>query len=329
MHESQDKRLLTLAGCIRGLVLEFDCDARYLNAWADDPALLAMPAEEMIGKTIDEVLGPEAGAPFTAMVQRVYTTGAIEHLEYPIQLSDGRRWFFADIKRVGTTDTGMTVVFFARDISERRATEEALARSEERYRLAAQATNDMLRDWDLTTDRLTWNAAVYSVLGYDTVEETSCWWKSRLHPMERRAVLACLDAVLAGDASLWSYRYRFQRSDGTYVDFLDRGFISRDAAGRATRMVGSMTDVAQINRLQAQLMHAERMAALGTLAAGGGHEINNPLCYLIGNLDVALTMLHGVNNDMRESIQEARDGAERISDIVKAPISTRRPSESG
>src|SRR5438552_13109639 len=58
-----DERLLALVGCIGGIVLEFDADARYLDAWADEPELLARPASGLRGRTIDEVLGPGIGAP--------------------------------------------------------------------------------------------------------------------------------------------------------------------------------------------------------------------------------------------------------------------------
>ncbi|MBA2544886.1 MAG: PAS domain-containing protein, partial [Deltaproteobacteria bacterium] len=313
-NPDHDQRLLTLVGCIRGIVLEFDGAVRYLNAWADDPALLAAPREAMIGKTIDEVLGSEAGAPFTAMVHRVFATGEIEHLEYPLDIDGCRRWFFADIKRVGTPPT---VVFFARDITERRATEERLARSEERYRLAAQATNDVLWDWDLATDEMTWNSAIQSLLGYDQETTSATWRNDRLHPDDRAQALSSLGVALAGDASAWSARYRFRRADGSYGSFLDRGFITRDGTGRPMRMVGSMTDVTQVDRLQAQLLHADRMAALGTLAAGVGHEINNPLSFVIGNLDVVLATL-GSDHELQEPLCEARDGARHIAEIVKS-----------
>ena len=316
VHRADDQRLLTLVGCIQGIVLELDGEAHYVNAWADDPALLARPAHEMIGRTINEVLG-EAGAPFTAMVKRVYATGCVEHLEYPLELGGVRHWFSADIKRVGTPEAGMTVVFFARDITDRKRTEEALARSEERYRLAAKATQDLLWDWDLVHDTVDWNSGVTEVLGYAQPGPGASWWKELLHPDEREQVVTRLTGVLASDVNAWSARYRFLRADGTYADFVDRGFITRDASGRPVRMVGSMTDVTRINTLQAQLLQADRMAALGTLAAGVGHEINNPLTYLIANLESSLEAL-GEGDATRELINDALEGARRIADTVKS-----------
>jgi PAS domain S-box-containing protein len=312
----QDQRLLTLVGCIRGIVLEFDEHARHVNVWADEPALLALPAHEMIGKTIDQVLGVDAGSPITARIRRVFETGETEQLEYPLDFASGRRWFLADIKRVGSAQTQRTVVFIARDITDRRATEEALARSEERYRFAARATNDVLWDWNVSTNALMWNEAALSVLGYDVIDGTIQQWKDSVHPEDRSGVVTTIEAAIAGDATAWSSQYRCRRGDGSYGDFIDRGFISRDECGIARRMVGSMTDVTQLNRLQAQLVESDRMAALGLLAAGVGHEINNPLTYVTGNLDLALDMLDDAA-PLREAITEARDGARRIADIVK------------
>src|SRR4051812_23216866 len=92
-ERAADARLLSLVACVAGIVLEFDADARYLSAWADDPSLLARPAAELRGKTIDEVLGRDVGAPFTAMVRRVYASGIAEQIEYPLDVQGGSRCF--------------------------------------------------------------------------------------------------------------------------------------------------------------------------------------------------------------------------------------------
>jgi len=79
------------------------------------------------------------------------------------------------------------------------------------------------------------------------------------------------------------------------------------------------------DRLRRQLVHADRMASVGTLAAGVAHEINNPLAYVIANLDMIAGDLRGLSDvtfsahiaDCVEMAVEARQGAERIRKIVR------------
>ncbi len=76
--------------------------------------------------------------------------------------------------------------------------------------------------------------------------------------------------------------------------------------------------------LQQQLMIADRMASVGTLAAGAAHEINNPLAYVMVNLDLIAEELRAMDDDASSPrlsecvgmIEEARQGAERIRTIV-------------
>jgi PAS domain S-box-containing protein len=273
----------------------------------------------MVGRRIDDVLGPSVGAPFSASVRRVHATGEAEQLEYPLDVGGARRWFFADVKRVGTPETGMTVVMLARDITSQRERDEALRRSEERYRLAATATNDILWDHDIVAGTITWSSSTKKVLGYDEVMTSDVWWHERIHPDDARRVLAELNAAFAGGASSWSGTYRFRRSDGTYGEFIDRALIVRDAGGVVRRAVGSLIDVTQLNRLQAQLLRSDRLAALGVLAAGIGHEINNPLTYVSGNIAIALEALaaQAADAEVVAALREAHDGAVRIAEIVK------------
>ena len=81
--QASEHRLEVLLGCTKGIVFEFDHDARYLNLWTHDETLLAKPREELIGKTIHEALGAD-GARFTEVIQRVHQTGRAETIEYEL-----------------------------------------------------------------------------------------------------------------------------------------------------------------------------------------------------------------------------------------------------
>ena len=80
-------------------------------------------------------------------------------------------------------------------------------------------------------------------------------------------------------------------------------------------------DITERVRLQAQLMAADRLTAAGTLACGVAHEINNPLAYILANLQsVAADLRPAASPDvasLRERVLSALDGVERIRDIVR------------
>jgi signal transduction histidine kinase len=154
--------------------------------------------------------------------------------------------------------------------------------------------------------------------------EQPAWKQAQVHPEDRERVDASLRTALEQRAVSWSAEYRFRRGDGTYAQVLDRAVVSYAPSGEPTRLVGAMADLTAQRELQTQLSLAERMATVGTLAAGVAHEINNPLCYLLGNLDFVLEALGAPQPDeprdsveLRRAIQEAREGAERVRLIVR------------
>lgn len=123
----------------------------------------------------------------------------------------------------------------------------ALQVSEQRFELAARATQDVLWDWDVRTGRIDWNEAVTTTLGWpkDQVRNTLDWWTEQLHPDDRDRVLAGLHRAIEENPTnvRWQDEYRFRRGDGTWAHFVDRGYVVRDAEERPVRAVGSMQDV--------------------------------------------------------------------------------------
>jgi PAS domain S-box-containing protein len=130
------------------------------------------------------------------------------------------------------------------DITDRKLVEQDLRRREERYRLAAEAGNDALWDWDLLTDRLVWTEHAAGRLGYHRSgrSASASWWYERLHADDRERVVSGIHAAIATGAECWRDQYRFRRSDGSYAHLVDHAAIVRDEAGDAVRMIGSVVD---------------------------------------------------------------------------------------
>ena len=124
------------------------------------------------------------------------------------------------------------------------AERDRLTRSEELYRLAVRATNDMIWDLDFETGQLVWNEALFTNFGYlaGEVDSTLQWWIDRLHPDDREKVVRHFDETVGSGQDQFTAEYRFRKSDGTFAWIYDRGYIVRDGDGRPVRGVGAMQD---------------------------------------------------------------------------------------
>jgi PAS domain S-box-containing protein len=202
---------------------------------------------------------------------------------------------------------------------ERRRWHEQIERSQLQLEEAQAITKVGSWDWDLKTDQVTLSRELRRICGLDERQSSVDYeaFLALVHPEERGRADQCFRSA-AGSLMPFTCEYRVVLPDGQTRSLLGRGRAHTDAGGQVQRLSGSAQDITERKEIEAQLQVAGRMAAVGTLASGVAHEINNPLASILGNLEYLSRQLAADGVDgLREVVAETRESARRIRDVVK------------
>ena len=212
----------------------------------------------------------------------------------------------------------LTAVEHDRDRRAKAAAERASRETEERLSMLLRATNDAVWDLDLVSRTLLVNGELLALIGHDPAGAplTLDTWLERIHEDDRGRVRGGLETVLRSGTTFWTDEYRLRRSDGSFARVADRALIMRNERGRAIRVVGALMDMTETQRLQEQLVQAQKMEAIGRLAGGVAHDFNNLLTGILVSSHL-LEDPHTLTKDQLLEVTEIRKAAERASALTR------------
>jgi PAS domain S-box-containing protein len=165
------------------------------------------------------------------------------------------------------------------------------------------------------------NAVCRQYLGIQRVEEVAGTDPLALVPVDERGRFRERLARIQAGGSGGPTQTEFVRADGTTMPIELAGFLLEFDGEPAIATLAR--DLTSEREMQRQLLIADRMVTIGTLAAGVAHEINNPLAYVHANIEVALERLSRSDqgtaaiDEVRDALVEARHGAARVRLIIR------------
>ncbi|WP_026708722.1 PAS domain-containing sensor histidine kinase [Flavobacterium frigidarium] len=159
--------------------------------------------------------------------------------------------FIKDIFLISLTAGALKFILTKNDkrnssyLSELQKTNEEIKESNDRYDIVAKATSDIIRDWNIQSDKLQWSLGIETIFGYNKsqIGDSSAWWFDNIHAEDSILMSIKLYSFLEEKTDKWQDEYRFKCADGTYKYVLDKGFIIKDKFGKPIRMIGAIQDI--------------------------------------------------------------------------------------
>jgi len=283
LRESEERYRQIVETSLEGIYL-LDAEGVFTFVNRRFAELLGYAVQDLVGQPLFDFL-PEKNWGRAALRLKNALAGASEETEVTFLHKDGSEvWALlrtTPAKVTAGAPCGMLGMMT--DRSRSRMAEEALRKSEAQYRLIVESTSDGVIHVDENNIIVFANRRLAEMLGYEPAEMPGMKLFDLMGPEAQEQTLENLRMRKLGSKVPMENMY--QHRDGTDIPVSISGTALFDDEGRFVGTLGIVRDDSERQKMQSQLLVSDRMASIGTLAAGVAHEINNPLAAVIANLD--------------------------------------------
>jgi PAS domain S-box-containing protein len=280
---------------------------------------LGYSIKEMMGMNYLVFTPPEDVKRVSQSSTQVYRTGEpVKWFPREMIRKDGSRTFNETSIFPLRNESGEIIGWrgVGRDITERKQAEEALRRSEERYRTILEDMEDSYFEVDLVGNLTFVNDATCRNLGYSREELIGMDYRRFTAEEDIEPVYQIFNEAFQTGKPHKSYYWNFIRKDGS-VGFADASVSAlRDREGKIIGFRGVGRDMTDRKKAEQQLLTSAKLASVGELAAGVAHEINNPLTGVLGYAQL-LASRQDIPQDIKHDLDVICQESQRTVRIVQ------------
>jgi PAS domain S-box-containing protein len=272
-HPSASQALEALVTLFGEFVFTTDFQGTIRAVWTANETPLQHRPKALLGKKLRDIVGGKLFPPFQKIWQRVCQTGIVEHIEYPVHLPEGDRWFVSRIiplaHRAGAPNM---LCLWARDTTDRKVTQENLRKSQALLAESEKLANIGSWEMDWKTGSVVWSDNLYRIhrlaLGEVAPSKEVCL--AMLLPDDREHAEKLIAQSLASRQPA-EHEYRCAIQDGSVRMFRTCFVPVFSDSGEPLRIVGSTQDITEsklaqeeIQKSEALLLQSEQLANLGS-----------------------------------------------------------------
>jgi two-component system cell cycle sensor histidine kinase/response regulator CckA len=316
--QASEEMYATLMRQASDAIVLFDEEGVVLEANLKAAALVGRPVSEIVGRRATDFITAAQRAGVRYLLDDLAAERSVRPMDFVVERPDGSTVETeASMSRVEVQ--GRKVIFgLLRDVTEKRQAAEALRESEAELKEAQRVAHVGSWSWVVETNTVTWSEEIFRIAGRDPTGRAPNYSREHLmlYTPESLARLQPLVERAIRTGEPYEVDLEVIRPDGTTRWIAAIAEVRRDAKGQIVGLRGTSEDITEQRRLQAQLLHAQKMEAVGRLAGGVAHDFNNILT-VIGGYNEMLTKALPVGEPAHQQATEIGLAARRAAALTR------------